>query len=155
MTGEELKRIIEESDYTQAEVAKRLGMSRQVFYQKLKVQNIKTDLLTQVAEAIGRDVSSMFGPPRVTQRNESRHNIVGHKVDVNTTSKGREKELIAEIAQLKTTHAEQIAFYQSQLSQTQEQIAQLRKTHAEQIAFYQSLISQAQEQIAHLLEIIK
>jgi transcriptional regulator with XRE-family HTH domain len=61
MTGNRLKEILYEKKVSQAQIAKRLGVSQQSFNQMLAAADIKSSLLERIAEALGESMS-MFYP---------------------------------------------------------------------------------------------
>uniref|UniRef100_UPI004056888C helix-turn-helix domain-containing protein n=1 Tax=Alistipes sp. TaxID=1872444 RepID=UPI004056888C len=60
MTGEKIREKIREKKITLTAVATRMGMSLQALYARLGVDNISTDTLERVAEAIDEPVSYFY-----------------------------------------------------------------------------------------------
>ena len=56
MKGEEVKKILEEDGHQLAEVAEKLNISPQNFYNWLGVQDIKTGILEKIAQAIDKNI---------------------------------------------------------------------------------------------------
>ena len=56
MRGEEVKKILEEDGHQLAEVAEKLNISPQNFYNWLGVQDIKTGILEKIAQAIDKNI---------------------------------------------------------------------------------------------------
>ena len=56
MTGLEIKEKLKRCGFTQSEIAVKLGVSPQTFNAYLKVDDIKTGLLENIATAIGQDI---------------------------------------------------------------------------------------------------
>jgi phage repressor protein C with HTH and peptisase S24 domain len=56
MRGEEVKKILEEDGHQLAEVAEKLNISPQNFYNWLGVQDIKTGILEKIARAIDKNI---------------------------------------------------------------------------------------------------
>jgi len=63
MTGEELKKRIYLAKVSQAELASKLGMSQQLFYQTLKAADVKTGFLEKICEVLGVEMT-FFYPPK-------------------------------------------------------------------------------------------
>ena len=60
MTGLEIKEKLKRCGFTQSEIAVKLGVSPQTFNAYLKVDDIKTGLLENIATAIGKDISFFY-----------------------------------------------------------------------------------------------
>lgn len=60
MTGEELKDLLQDEGTSQAELARKLGMSQQAFNQALKVADVKSGFLEKIATALGKDMSFFY-----------------------------------------------------------------------------------------------
>ena len=71
MTGKELKDRLSTCGISQAEIARRLGMSQQSFNQGLNVPDIRTGLLERIAEATGKPLSYFYPAASATITNES------------------------------------------------------------------------------------
>ena len=61
MSGEELKMKLKEAGFSQAEVARLLGVSPQSFSQSLEAADIKTGFLEQICRAIGKNMTFFYG----------------------------------------------------------------------------------------------
>lgn len=127
MRGEELKNFIRRSGFPFSEVARRIGLTRQELHGKLLAQSVKSDLVEQVAKAIGVEVALLYGQGPVTQRNVSGPNILGHEVDftVNGNGEGEDASQDESRAEMRARHDAEIAFYQSQIRSMQAQIERL------------------------------
>ena len=60
MKGTDVKRILKACGYTQSAVAKSIGMNQQTMSEALKSDNIRIELLKQIAKAIDKDVAFFF-----------------------------------------------------------------------------------------------
>ena len=69
MTGLEIKEKLKRCGFTQSEIAVKLGVSPQTFNAYLKVDDIKTGLLENIATAIGQDISFFY--PNICNKNNS------------------------------------------------------------------------------------
>lgn len=71
MTGKELKDKLSTCGISQAEIARRLGMSTQSMSQALNVADIKTGFLEKIANVLGVPMSRFYPNDAVTITNES------------------------------------------------------------------------------------
>lgn len=106
MTGETLKTRISSCGVSQAEIARRLGMSQQSFNQALLVADVKTGLLERICEALGVDMSFFYpvGSTNNTTNNihkQSAHNMHNGSGDIRE-EKG-DNETIAELVKQNAT----------------------------------------------------
>lgn len=69
MTGLEIKEKLKRCGFTQSEIAEKLGVTPQTFNAYLKVDDIKTGLLENIATAIGEDISFFY--PNICNKNNS------------------------------------------------------------------------------------
>lgn len=69
MTGVEVKEKLKRSGFTQSEIAEMMGVSPQTFNAYLKVDDIKTGLLENIANAIGKGISYFFEDTNSTNQN--------------------------------------------------------------------------------------
>lgn len=71
MTGKELKDKLSTCGISQAEIARRLGMSTQSMSQALNVADIKTGFLEKIANVLGVPMSRFYPNDAATITNES------------------------------------------------------------------------------------
>ena len=71
MTGKELKDKLSTCGISQAEIARRLGMSTQSMSQALNVADIKTGFLEKIANVLGLPMSRFYPNDAATITNES------------------------------------------------------------------------------------
>lgn len=71
MTGKELKDKLSTCGISQAEIARRLGMSTQSMSQALNVADIKTGFLEKIANVLGVPMSSFYPNDAATITNDS------------------------------------------------------------------------------------
>lgn len=71
MTGKELKDKLSTCGISQAEIARRLGMSTQSMSQALNVADIKTGFLEKIANVLGVPMSRFYPAACATITNES------------------------------------------------------------------------------------
>lgn len=71
MTGKELKDKLSTCGISQAEIARRLGMSTQSMSQALNVADIKTGFLEKIANVLGVPMSRFYPNDATTITNES------------------------------------------------------------------------------------
>ena len=71
MTGKELKDKLSTCDISQAEIARRLGMSTQSMSQALNVADIKTGFLEKIANVLGVPMSRFYPNDTTTITNYS------------------------------------------------------------------------------------
>lgn len=71
MTGKELKDKLATCGISQAEIARRLGMSTQSMSQALNVADIKTGFLEKIANVLGVPMSRFYPNDATTITNES------------------------------------------------------------------------------------
>ena len=60
MSGEELKKKLKDAGYTQAEVARRLGVVPQSIIQTLEAKDIKTGFLEDLCRVLDKDMSFFY-----------------------------------------------------------------------------------------------
>lgn len=73
MKGEELKEKLKDCELSLNEIAKRLNMSHQLFYQSLKSPDVKTSLLERLCEALNVDMSFFY---KYKVRNNNKDEII-------------------------------------------------------------------------------
>lgn len=61
MSGEDLKQKLKEAGYTQAEVARRLGVIPQSVIQALEAKDIKTGFLEELCKVLNVDMGFFYG----------------------------------------------------------------------------------------------
>lgn len=71
MTGKELKEKLSTCGISQAEIARRLGMSTQSMSQALNVADIKTGFLERIVAVTGKPLSYFYPAASATITNES------------------------------------------------------------------------------------
>lgn len=71
MTGKELKDRLSTCGISQAEIARRLGMSTQSMSQALNVADVKTGFLEKIANVLGVPMSRFYPNDAATITNES------------------------------------------------------------------------------------
>ena len=71
MTGKELKDRLSTCGISQAEIARRLGMSTQSMSQALNVADVKTGFLEKIANVLGVPMSRFYPNDTTTITNES------------------------------------------------------------------------------------
>lgn len=60
MTSEQIKQIIKSANLSMAEVATRMGISKQSLYQRLKVKSISAETIYKIAEATNIPIAVFF-----------------------------------------------------------------------------------------------
>lgn len=60
MTSEQIKQIIKSANLSMAEVATRMGVSKQALYQRLKVKSISAETIYKIAEATNIPIAVFF-----------------------------------------------------------------------------------------------
>lgn len=71
MSGEELKRHLEENGYNPSRMYNLLGMSSQAYNQALKAVDIKTSLLEKICEVTGNTMAFFYPNAYTTEINQT------------------------------------------------------------------------------------
>ena len=79
MKGTDVKRILKAYGYTQASVARTMGVKYTTLNEALSLENIRIELLKRIAKAIGKDVEFFFNDGKTDSKQIEQVNDVFKK----------------------------------------------------------------------------